>query len=184
MAMNVCALVGSLRKASYNRYLAHACQELAPSGMTIALFDRLRDLPHYDGDLDTATPPEPVADLRATIAAADALLIVTPEYNFSMPGVLKNAIDWASRPSGKSCLNKKPAAILGATPGLMGTVRGQLALRQSLLFTETYVLMKPEVLVTKAAEKFDADGKLTDEPTRAVVRQLLAALGPWAERFA
>jgi len=182
--MNVCAIVGSLRKGSYNRMLAHACQELAPADMTIVIWDRLRELPHYDTDLDTHEPPEAVADLRATIGAADALLIVMPEYNYSIPGVLKNAIDWASRPAFKSCLNKKPAAVLGAATGLMGTVRGQLALRQSLLFTETYLLLKPEVVVMKAAEKFDADGKLTDEPTRKMVASLLEALGPWATRFA
>jgi len=183
MPITVCALVGSLRKGSYNRYLTHACQELAPDGMTIEIFDRLRELPHYDADLDGATPPEPVVALRSTIAQANALLIVTPEYNYSIPGVLKNAIDWASRPAGKSCLNKKPAAILGASTGLMGTVRGQLALRQSLLFTETYALLKPEVMVTKAADKFDAEGRLTDEPTRTFVRQLLEALIPWTNRL-
>ena len=181
--MNVTCLVGSLRKGSYNRMLAHACQELAPAGMTIAIWDRLRELPHYDGDLDTAEPPEPVADLRKTIAAADALLVVSPEYNWNIPGALKNAIDWASRPANASCLNKKPAAIMGAAGGPMGTVRMQLALRQCFAFTETYVVYKPEVLVMKAADKFDADGRLTDEMTRKLVSQLLDNLASWTRKM-
>ena len=183
MSISVCGIAGSLRKGSYNRALLGACLELAPEGMTIQVFDRLRDIPPYDGDQDTPTAPEPVAALRSAIAGADALLLVTPEYNFGIPGVLKNAIDWASRPPGKSCLNTKPAAILGASPGLMGTVRAQMALRQSLMFTETYVLMKPEVLVTRASEKFDASGRLHDEQTRGFVRQLLDALVLWTERI-
>jgi chromate reductase len=125
-----------------------------------------------------------VAALKAAIREADALLIATPEYNYGVPGVLKNAIDWASRPPGRSVLAGKPAAIMGATPGPTGTARAQLQLRQAFVFTETYVLLKPELLVARCQEKLDADGRLTDEPTRERVRQLLAALRAWTERLA
>jgi chromate reductase len=183
MPLTVCAISGSLRRASFNTALLRAAVELAPTDVEIRIFDGLRDLPHYDADLDGPNPPAPVVALKDAITSADALLIATPEYNYSIPGALKNAIDWASRPAGKSPLNRKPAAILGASTGLMGTVRAQLALRQSLLFTETYVLMKPEIMVTRAADKFDADGRLTDETTRGLVRQLLEALSTWTARM-
>jgi len=177
MGIVICGIAGSLREKSYNRALLTAAQELMPEGVELRIFDRLGDLPHYNSDLEAGGgSPEPVAALRDAIGSADGLLIATPEYNFSIPGVLKNAIDWASRPANASVLNKKPCAILGCSGGVMGTVRGQLALRQSLLFTETYVLLKPEVLIGKASEKFDADLKLTDEPTRGFVQKLLAAL--------
>lgn len=174
--MTVCGIAGSLREKSLNRALLRAAQELAPEGMEIRIFDRLGELPHYNGDLDTGDGPEPVAALRKAIGEADALLLVSPEYNYSIPGVLKNAIDWASRPVASSVLKHKPCAIMGASPGLLGTVRGQLALRQSLHCTETKVLLKPEVLVGKAAEKFDAELRLTDETTRELVAKLLAVL--------
>jgi NAD(P)H-dependent FMN reductase len=119
--------------------------------------------------------PEPVAALKAAIRQADALLIVTPEYNFGVPGVLKNAIDWASRPPRGSALQGKPAAIMGATPGMGGTGRAQMQLRQTFVFTQTHAVLSPEVLVARAGEKFDASGHLTDEPTRKFVAQLLPA---------
>jgi chromate reductase len=179
----VLGMAGSLRAGSYNRGLISAAQELAPPGMQILVFDRLGDLPHYNFDLEQAAEPEPVAALRAAIREADALLIATPEYNYSVPGVLKNAIDWASRPAGRSVLNRKPAAIMGASGGGSGTARAQLALRQSFVFTETLALLKPEVLVTHAADKFDVQGRLTDEPTRERVRKLLEALAEWIARL-
>lgn len=173
----ICAIAGSLRQASFNRALLRAAVELAPAGMELVVFDRLRDLPHYDGDLEAAGVPEPVAALRAAIGGADGLLIATPEYNYSIPGVLKNAIDWASRPASASVLAKKPCAIMGASGGPYGTVRGQLALRQSLLCTDTQVLVKPELMVPRAQDKFDAALNLVDEPTRLQLAKLLAALG-------
>ena len=133
--------------------------------------------------LKFSEPPNAVATFKTAIREADALLIATPEYNYGVPGVLKNAVDWASRPPGKSVLNGKPAAIIGATPGATGTARAQLALRQSFVFTETYVLLRPEVLVARAHEKIDAAGRVTDEVTRTFIRQLVEALAEWAQRF-
>jgi chromate reductase len=181
--LKVCGIAGSLRAGSYNKALLRAAQELAPPGMEIRFFDRLEQIPLYDADREAMGEPEVVAALKKAIGEADALLVSTPEYNYSIPGVLKNAIDWASRPAGRSVLNRKPAALMGASPGMSGTMRAQLALRQSLLFTETYLLPKPEVYVARCQEKFDAAGNLTDEPTRKAVRQLLEALAEWAARF-
>ena len=124
--------------------------------MAIQIFTRLGDIPPYNDDVFVKGDPEPVADMKAFIAAADALLIVSPEYNYGVPGVLKNAIDWASRPSGKSVLNRKPAALMGCSPGLGGTIRCQHALRQSFVFTETHVMSQPEIKIPSAAPLFDA----------------------------
>ena len=181
--IHVLGLAGSLRRASYNRGLLRAARDLAPDDMTIEIWDRVGEIPFYDADLEARGDPAPVADLKAAIAAADALLVATPEYNYGIPGVLKNAIDWASRPAGKSPLKGKPAAIMGATPGQTGTARAQLALRQAFVFTETFALLRPEVLVNRAGEKFDADGELTDEKTREFVRSLLQALAEWTIRL-
>jgi len=181
--MRVCGIAGSLRKASYNRALLRAAIELAPPGMEIVPFDRLRDVPLYDGDVEAAGDPEPVAALKDAIRSADALLVVTPEYNYGVPGVLKNAIDWASRPSTGSVLNGKPAAILGATPGRAGTARAQLALRHSFIFTQTPVMPGPEVLVAEAGKLFSEEGRLTDEATRRHVRQLLERFAAWTTRL-
>ena len=175
MGLVICGIAGSLRAKSFNKALLRAAQGLAPEGVEIRIFDRLGDLPHYDSDLEEALP-EPVAALRHAIGSADALLIATPEYNYSIPGVLKNAIDWASRPVTDSVLKKKPCALMGASGGLLGTVRGQLALRQSLFCTDTIVVSKPEIYIGKAPEKFDAELNLTDEPTRGFVKKLIEAL--------
>jgi chromate reductase len=181
MALRVLGFAGSLRKGSYNRALLRAAQELAPDGMQIESFD-LRPIPFYDGDVEAAGEPEPVRAFKKAIADSDALLIATPEYNYGVPGLLKNAIDWASRPPRGSVLNRKPAAILGASPGATGTARAQLQLRQAFVFTETLAVLQPEILVARCQEKFDADGRLTDEPTRALVRKLLEALAAWTLR--
>jgi chromate reductase len=173
---NVLAISGSVRAGSFNSMLIHAARELVPSGMIIEIYDGLREIPPYDGGLDTPTPPAPVADLRARIAAADALLISTPEYNYGVPGVLKNAIDWASTPPRDSVLRDKPVVLMGASPTPFGTVRAQLALRQTFLSTGSPVVAKPEVLVFNAHERFDADGRLTDEGTAELVSGLLAVL--------
>jgi len=179
----VCGIAGSLRSGSFNKSLLRAARELAPEGMEIRPFERLGEIPLYDADLEAKGEPEPVAALKRAIAGADALLVATPEYNYGVPGVLKNAIDWASRPAGRSALDRKPAAIMGASPGAMGTVRAQLALRQAFQHNETYVLLRPELLVARAHEKFDAAGRLADEPTRKALRALLEALATWARRF-
>ena len=180
--MRVLGIAGSLRKASFNRALLRAAQELAPKGMEITEFD-LASIPLYNEDVEKQGDPGPVAALKDAIRDADALLFVSPEYNYGIPGVLKNAIDWVSRPPGKSPLTGKPAAIMGASQGTGGTIRMQLALRQTFLFTETYAMLKPEVYVARAQDKFDAEGRLTDEKTREFVGALLAALVPWAQKF-
>jgi chromate reductase, NAD(P)H dehydrogenase (quinone) len=180
--LRVLGIAGSLRSGSYNRGLLEAAQELAPEGMVIDVFD-LAPIPFFNQDVEARGDPEPVAALKAAIRHADALLIATPEFNYGMPGVLKNAIDWASRPPGQSVMNGKPAALMGATPGMTGTARAQLQLRQSFVFTQTYALLQPEVLVPLAPEKFSAEGRLTDEPTRQRVRALLEALADWTRRL-
>jgi chromate reductase, NAD(P)H dehydrogenase (quinone) len=181
-SLNVLGFAGSLRKGSFNRMLLRAAVELAPPGVTIDTFE-LDAIPLYNGDVEAQGDPEPVAEWKDAIRRADAILVATPEYNYGVPGVLKNAIDWASRPPGKAVLNGKPAAIMGASPGGFGTTRAQLQLRQAFVFTQTLAVPQPEVLVAKAHEKFDADGRLTDEPTRRFVRLLLEALAAWTERL-
>ena len=182
MALRVLGIPGSLRAASFNRALLRAAIELAPEGMTITLFDGLAAVPPYNADVEAKGDPDAVVALKTAIHDAEALLIATPEYNYGVPGVLKNAIDWASRPPGKSVLNRKPAAIMGATPSGAGTARAQLALRQSFVFTDTRTLLKPEVLVARVHEKVDADGRVIDATTRQAIRQLLEALADWAPR--
>jgi chromate reductase len=140
----------------------------------------LLPIPPYNADVEAAGDPAPVRELKERIRTADALLIATPEYNCSVPGVLKNAIDWASRPPTDSPLNHEPIALMGASPGGFWTVRSQLALRQVFLFTKSYVLPEPEVHVSTAAEKFDAESNLTDDRTRENIRTLVAALVEWA----
>ena len=156
---------GSLRRASYNRALLRAAAELAPSALHIALHE-LDAIPLYNGDVEAAGAPASVVQLRDVIRRSDGLLIATPEYNHGVPGVLKNAIDWLSRPPRDSALNGKVAALMGASPGMTGTARGQSQLRQAFVFTNTYALLQPEVLVARAHEKFDSDGRLTDQATR------------------
>ncbi|MFI7650877.1 NADPH-dependent FMN reductase [Micromonospora sp. NPDC049460] len=178
--LSVLAISGSLRDASFNTALIRAAQRLAPEGMTIQRYEHLGAIPPFSEDVEPE-PPAPVVDLRERIAAADALLIATPEYNYGVPGVLKNALDWASRPSFPitswvSPLAHKPVAIMGAAPTGMGTVRAQLQLRQLFLWTDSAVLSKPEIIVTNAHEKLALDGTVKDETTEALLRGLLDAL--------
>lgn len=183
----VLGIAGSLRARSYNRALLRAAVELAPPGLVIHVFDRLGELPHYNEDLDPPDAPERAPEsaraLRDALRAADALLVVTPEYNYGIPGVLKNALDWASRPPATTALRDMPAGIMGAAPSGVGTARAQLALRESFVWTQTYPLAAPEVLVANAAQRFDAELRLTDEPTRAFVRDHLVRLREWALRL-
>ncbi|HET9984912.1 MAG TPA: NADPH-dependent FMN reductase [Longimicrobiales bacterium] len=181
--LRVLGIAGSLRKGSYNRALLRTAVELAPDGMTIEVYDRLREIPPYDQDQDAAGQPEVVLDLKRRIREADALLIATPEYNYGIPGVLKNAIDWASRPPKDTPLAEKPAAIMGASVGIGGTIRAQLALRQAFLFTNTHPVQKPEVIVAEAAQKFDAELRLVDPAAREFLRQLLESLATWTRRL-
>ena len=181
--IKVLGIAGSLREGSYNRALLRAARDLAPEGLEIRIFERLADIPLYNEDVRAHGDPEPVVALKEAIRRADALLWAAPEYNYSIPGVLKNAIDWASRPPKDSPLNGKPVAIMGATSGLWGTVRSQMHLRQVCVFTNMHPLNKPQVLVARAASKFDDDGHLTDETTRRFVRELLVALVEWTLRL-
>lgn len=178
--LNVLGICGSLRKGSLNRALLRAAQEEQPEGMTITLCD-LHEIPLYNDDLYQSTPPEGVRAFRAAVAAADALIICSPEYNFSISGVLKNAIDWASRPPSPP-LDGKPLALMGASPSLLGTVRGQLATRQVCIFTNMIAMNKPELFVAKAHEKFDSEGKLTDAETRQKLRAFLLSFAQWVQR--
>lgn len=183
MAIRIAGICGSLRAASLNKGLLQAAVELAPAGMEIAIYTRLGDIPPYNDDVFTKGDPEAVADLKSFIGSRDAMLIVSPEYNYGVPGVLKNAIDWASRPSGNCVLNRKPAALMGCSPGLGGTIRCQHALRQSFVFTETHVMSQPEIKIPSAAPLFDASARLTDENTRLHIKKFLEAFAIWIGRF-
>jgi len=169
---NVVGFAGSLRRGSYNRALLRAATELAPSALHIVIHE-LDGIPLYNGDIEAAGAPESVVQLRDVIRKADGLLIATPEYNYGVPGVLKNAIDWLSRPPRDSALNGKVAAVMGASQGTTGTARGQLQLRQAFVFTNTFALLQPEVLVGLAHEKFGADGRLVHQATRDVLATFL-----------
>jgi chromate reductase len=180
-SVNILGIAGSLRKGSYNRGLLRAAQQLAPKGISIESFD-LDGIPLYNQD-DDGSPPARVAELKARIRAADAVLFVTPEYNYSIPGVLKNAIDWASRPYGDSAWEGKPVAVMGASGGSQGTSRAQYHLRQCFVFLNMHALNKPEVLIGGAPQKFDAEGNLTDEKAREMVGRLVEALADWARKL-
>src|SRR5215207_10241939 len=156
-AMKVLGLSGSLRRGSFNSAALRAAQELAPAGMTIETGE-IGDLPLYNDDLRAGGYPPPVERLRSPLAAADAVLFVTPEYNYSVPGVLKNAIDWATRPYGDSAWNGKPAAIMGASVGTLGTARAQYHLRQIMVFLNMFPLNQPEVMIGNATQRFDLEG--------------------------
>jgi chromate reductase, NAD(P)H dehydrogenase (quinone) len=173
--MLVLGIAGSHRTGSYNAALLRAAPEVAPVGMEIEEFD-IHELPFYDGDLEAAGDPASVTAFKEAIRAADALLIATPEYNRGVPGALKNAIDWASRPPLASPLTNKPIALMGASTGRGGTARAQEQLRSALEYSRAKVLEQPEVLVPEAYLSFDADGRLTDESTRNDLTELLAAL--------
>ena len=181
-ATHVFAFAGSLRENSYNRALLRAAREETPEGMSIEIFD-LADIPLYNADLEAEGDPEQVKAFKEGIRMSDAVLIATPEYNHGVPGVTKNAIDWASRPPKNAPLDEKPVGILGASPGITGSARGQSQLRQAFEFTNSYCMPQPEILVYRAHEKFDEEGRLTDEKTRTFLGKYLAALAEWASHF-
>lgn len=181
-AIDVLGISGSLRQGSYNTAALRAAAELAPAGMTIEIAS-LDKLPLYDADVERAEGlPPPVQELHDRIRASDALLIATPEYNFSISGVLKNAIDWASRGGADAPINGKPAAILGAG-GRSGTLRAQLHLRQILAHNDLRVVQKPEVLIDGAWSKFDESGRLNHDRHRDQIRRLLEALADVVGRY-
>lgn len=174
-SVRILGISGSLRKGSFNTALLHAAAELLPADTSLEFSADIGGLPHYNEDVRAAGVPAEVSAFRAQIAAADAVLIVSPEYNYSIPGVLKNAIDWASRPPDVP-FTDKPLAIMGASPGMLGSARMQYHLRQVAVFLNMHLVNRPEVFVAKAQDKFDAQGKLIDEGTRKVVGELLLAL--------
>jgi chromate reductase, NAD(P)H dehydrogenase (quinone) len=178
----ILGIAGSLRRASFNRGLIRAAVEVAPAGIVVEPFD-LDDIPMFNADIEALGDPAPVAALKAAIAGSDALLIASPEYNHCVPGVLKNAIDWASRPARRSALTGTPVAIMGASTGGGGTARAQAHLRDGLSYTNGYVLPLPEVLVGSATGRFDEAGNLTDDDVRVEVRDLLVALEAWTRRM-
>jgi chromate reductase len=179
--VRILGIAGSLRKGSWNRAALRAAQALAPEGVSVDVFD-LDGIPLFNQDNETP-PPARVAELRAQVRAADAILFVTPEYNYSIPGVLKNAIDWGSRPYGQSSWQGKPVAVMGATEGPLGTVLAQQHLRQLLPGLGMYQLTAPAVLIYGASQKFDAAGNLTDEHTAKSIQGLLTALAAWTRRL-
>lgn len=181
MSINVLGISGSLRRASLNSAALRAAQALAPGDMHIAIAD-ISGVPNYDQDLRDAAVPEAVTTLARAIAAADALLIATPEYNYSIPGVLKNAIDWVSREQ-PNPLNGKPAALMSASPGGIGGARAQYDLRKILVFSDVHVLNKPEVMIAAAHTRFDADGRLVDEQTAEHITGQLTALADFTRRL-
>jgi chromate reductase len=180
--IRVLGVAGSLRKGSYNRALLRAAQMRAPNGMRIDVFD-LDEVPLYNGDVEAAGDPPGVTKLKDAIRAADGVLFATPEYNHGVPGVMKNAVDWASRPARDAALNGKPVGLIGASPGQVGTARGQSQLRQAFGFTNSYCMPQPEVLVFRAHEKFDDAGELTDEKTAEFLGKYLEAFRAWVLRF-
>jgi chromate reductase, NAD(P)H dehydrogenase (quinone) len=179
--ITILGFAGSLRKGSFNRTILRTAAETAPGDVAFTIFD-LEGIPPFNQDLEQA-PPEKVKEFKAAIRAADAILIATPEYNYSMPGVLKNAIDWASRPYGDNAFQGKPAAIMGASIGMIATARAQYHLRQSMVFLDMHPLNQPEVMVPFADKKVDEKGQLTDQATKGKIAELVTALVEWTRRL-
>jgi chromate reductase len=179
--VKILGFVGSLRKGSYNKALMRAAVELKPEDATIEVFD-LEGIPPFNQDLERQ-PPQIVKEFKAKIREADALLIASPEYNYSVPGVLKNAIDWASRPYGDNAFEGKPVAIMSASVGSLGGARAQYHLRQSFIFLDMHPLNRPEVMMPFAQDNVDANGNVTNEQTRQLIRELLEALVQWTRKL-
>ncbi len=175
--VSLVGFAGSLRKGSYNKAILRAAAELVPADASLEILD-LEGIPPFNQDLETSMP-ETVKEFKRKIKSADAVVMVTPEHNYSVPGVLKNAIDWASRPYGDNSFEGKPAALMSASPGILGGARAQYQLRQVLVFLDMHPLNRPEVFVTQANQKIDEQGRLIDEETRKRIRQLLEALVAW-----
>jgi chromate reductase len=180
-SINILGFAGSLRKDSYNRALLRTAFELAPNDAKVEIFE-LDGIPPFNQDLESSVPDK-VTEFKRKIKEADALLIVTPEYNYSIPGVLKNAIDWASRPHSDNSFESKPVAIMSASTGILGGARAQYHLRQSLVFLNMFPINKPEIFVTSAAQKFDDKGKLLDQKTGELIAQLLSNLVIWTRKL-
>jgi len=179
--ITILGFAGSLRKDSYNKALLRAAKELLPKGVELEIFD-LEGIPPFNQDLENRMP-ERAKEFKAKIRAADAMLIVTPEHNYSVPGVLKNAIDWASRPYVDNSFEGKPVAIMSASTGAFGGARAQYHLRQVLVSINMHALNRPEVMVASAEEKFDEKGNLVDEKTRKKIGKLLETLVEWTKKL-
>ena len=179
--LKILGIPGSLRQASFNRFALVAARSLLPAGASLDIFE-LEGIPVYNQDLDKQ-PPDRVVELKRRIRAADAILFATPEYNYSVPGVLKNAIDWASRPYGDSAWQGKPVAVMSASVGVLGGARAQYYLRQSFVFLNMYPVNQPEVLIANAAQRFDERGELIDEAARELIRKLLTELAAWTRKL-
>jgi chromate reductase len=179
--LKILGFAGSLRVGSYNKALLRAATNLLPDAATLEIFD-LDGIPPFNQDLETDMP-EKVTEFKSKIREADAILIATPEYNYSVPGVLKNAIDFASRPFGDNPFDDKPVAIISASIGMLGGARAQYHLRQMFVFLNMHPVNGPEVIVTFAQNKFDANSKLIDENTKKFLKQLLENLANWTRRL-
>jgi chromate reductase len=179
--IRVLGFAGSLRKKSYNKSLLKAAVELAPKNIELQTFD-LEGIPLYNQDLEMSLPAK-VRELKAKIRGADAVLIAAPEYNYSVPGVLKNAIDWASRPYGDNVFEDKPVALMSASVGMLGGARAQYHLRQTFVFLNAHPLNTPEVMMPYAQDRIDENGEIKDETTRKLIRELLKALVLWTQRL-
>jgi len=179
--LRILGISGSLRAGSYNTAALQAAVELCPDDAGIEIYD-IAGFDQFNQDRE-ANPPEKVVEFKAAIRAADAVVFSSPEYNYSVPGVLKNAIDWASRPYGDSAWDGKPALIMGAAGGAIGTARMQYHLRQIMVFLNMHPLNKPEVMINNCVGKFDENGKLIDEKTREFLREALEALVHWTRRL-
>jgi chromate reductase, NAD(P)H dehydrogenase (quinone) len=175
--IRILGIAGSLRRKSYNRAALRTAQQLAPEDAVIDIFE-LDGIPVFSED-DERQPPVKIVELKKRIREADAILFVTPEYNYSIPGGLKNAIDWASRPYGDNAWNGKPVAVMGASLGTLGTARAQYHLRQVFVFLNMLAINQPEVMIANAEQNFDAEGNLTNERTKNSIRQLLTNLVGW-----
>ena len=180
--LKILGISGSLRKGSYNSGALRAAVELCPEEAEIEICE-IGDLPLFDQDREK-DPPQAVIDFKAKVKAADAILFATPEYNYSIPGVLKNAIDCGSRPYGQSAWEGKPAAIMGASIGGIATARAQYDLRKMMVFLNMFPINRPEVMIGNCSAKFDAEGNLTDEESRKFIRQMLEALIAWTKKVA
>ena len=180
--IKILGIAGSLRQASYNRAALRAAQRLVPDDATIDILD-LDGIPGFNQDLENQ-PPAKVVELKARVRAADAILFVTPEYNYSVPGVLKNAIDWVSRPFGDNAWDGKPVAVMGASIGAQGTARAQYHLRQTFVFLNMYPVNRPEVMISNAAQRFDQSGELIDQKSREKISELLQTLVAWTRQIA
>ena len=180
--LRILGIAGSLREKSYNRLLLQAAKKLLPPSTELEIFD-INEIPLYNQDIEETTLPDAVKVLKKKIEDADALLIATPEYNHSYPGVLKNAIDWASRPYGHNSFDGKPTAVISASPGVFGGIAAQDHLKQVLLALNTRLVTQPAVIVSAAHEKIDQDGNLLDPNTRQFMQQLLTNLVNLTRRF-